>query len=73
MYAGFETAKVEFEGNTVVVAVDSKDGITIDWAASCENDKEFILSLTGFERALSRAIDSDNGIGEYKFITVTMA
>jgi len=73
MYAGFETAKVEFEGKSVTVSIDSKDGLTLDWTASNSEDDSWVRGLIGFERCLSRAIDSDDAVGEYKSITVTVA
>lgn len=73
MYAGYETATVEFDGRTVVVDLVSVGGLAGDWKARSEEDKDFVRGLIGFERTLSRAIDSDNGIGEYKSIRVTLA
>ena len=72
MYAGYETAKVEFEGRSVTVDLVSS-GMVGDWKARSSDDKEFVCGLIGFERALSRAIDSDEGAAEYKSITVTLS
>lgn len=73
MYAGFETAKVEFEGKTVIVDLVSVGCLCGEWKARSKEDADWIGHLVGFERALSRAIDSDEGTAEYKSITVTMA
>lgn len=72
MYAGYETATVEFQGKTVVVDL-VVNGMIGDWKARSHEDREFVCRLIGFGRALSRAIDSENGFAEYKSISVTVA
>ena len=73
MNAGYEVAKVEFESKTVIVDLVSVGGLCGDWNARSKDDADWIGHLIGFERALSRAIDSDEGVAEYKSITVTIA
>lgn len=73
MHAGYETAKVEFEGRSVIVDLVSVGGLCGDWKARSKEDADWIGHLIGFERALSRAIDSDEGFAEYKSITVSLA
>lgn len=46
-------------------------GLVGGWKARNKDDEDFIWNLIGFERCLSRAIDSGNAIGEYKGIKVT--
>jgi hypothetical protein len=72
MYAGYQAAKVEFEGRTVVVDMVTIGGLVGDWKARSEEDKYWIGDLIGFNRALSMAIDSEDGIAEYKSVRVTM-
>jgi len=73
MYAGYKTAKVEFDVRAVVVDMVTIGGLVGDWKARSDDDQCWLEGLIGFERALSRAIDSANGVAEYKGITVTMS
>jgi hypothetical protein len=70
----FATIKVEFDGRTVEAdMILTGGGLTSDWQARSEEDKDWLDGLIGLNRTISRAMDAENGTGEYKGITVTMS
>ena len=48
-------------------------GLTSDWQARSEEDKDWLDGLIGLNRTISRAMDAENGTGEYNGITVTLS
>ena len=48
MNAGYETAKVEFEGKTVIVDLVSVGGLCGDWKARSKVDADWIGHLIGW-------------------------
>lgn len=68
------TITVAFEGRTVEAdMILTGGGLTTDWKARSESDHEWMENLVGLERTISRALDADDRVGEYKGITVTLS
>lgn len=64
----YKTAKVETAELTAIVDLT----LTGNWKARNTDDHNLLCDLPGLEAALSRALESDDGVGENKKQTVTV-
>ena len=52
--------------------VSTGGGLILDWQARNEAEKGILIDMIGFERALSAALDSDDGVGERNGVIVSV-
>jgi hypothetical protein len=68
---GYKLAEVKTENFYCVVDLN----LSGDWDARNSEEHNILCELAGFESALSRALESDNGVGvsKNKLVTVTVS